>query len=384
MRVMFAGGGTGGHIFPAVAVLQALRERAGDVEALFVLGGSRGSALLGKYDLPWRSIPVRGMPRKSAAALPLFYARLALSVILSLLILLRRRPDVVMAVGGYASTPVAFAAYLLRIPVVAAEQNAVAGVATRWNARFAQSVFLSFEESRKGLPARGRMLVTGNPIRNEISQGDRDRACRRWGLDPARRTLLVVGGSQGARAMNAIVREALERWDGAEGVQVLFQTGAADFEAIRESCSRIAALVRPFPFLGEMGDAYGVADLVVCRAGASTLAEITALGIPSILIPFPWAAEKHQSKNARLLAERGAAVYHEEKDLTAEVLLGEIRGLLEDETRRADMGRKAKAIGRPEAAKEIAEEIFRIAKKGDVRGNGGAPRKMAGESDGTE
>jgi UDP-N-acetylglucosamine--N-acetylmuramyl-(pentapeptide) pyrophosphoryl-undecaprenol N-acetylglucosamine transferase len=266
--------------------------------------------------------------------------------------------------GGYASTPVAIAGSAFRVPVFAAEQNTVAGVATRWNARFARRVFLAYEEARAGLFARADAVVTGNPVRPEILAGDRDRAIRRHELDSRRRTILVVGGSQGARTMNRIVREALERWEPGDGVQVLFQTGEADWEAVRESCSRIAPLVAPVPFLTDMGDAYGAADLVVCRAGASTLAEITALGIPSILIPFPSATDRHQSKNAAVLADRGAALCFEEKDLTPEMLLRAMQGLLGDETRRREMGRRAREIGRPDAARRIVDEILAVAGKG--------------------
>jgi UDP-N-acetylglucosamine--N-acetylmuramyl-(pentapeptide) pyrophosphoryl-undecaprenol N-acetylglucosamine transferase len=378
MRVIFAGGGTGGHIFPAVAVIEELRARAGeDFEPLFVLGGSRGAALLERYDVPVRSIPVRGMPRRSPAAVPAFFLRLGLGTLQSFGFLLRKRPAAVLAMGGYASTPVACAGALLRVPVFAAEQNTVAGVATRWNARFARRVFLAYEEARAGLGAGARCVVTGNPVRPEILKGDRERALERWELDRGRRTILVLGGSQGARTMNRIVREALERWEPGDSAQVLFQTGEADYEAVRDSCSRIALPVRAVPFLTDVGDAYGAADLVVCRAGASTLAEITALGLPSILIPFPAATDRHQSKNARVLAERGAALCHEEKDLTPETLLEEMRGLLLDDARRRDMGRRARELGRPDAAKRIVEEILAATRKGEHLGRTHDDRREA-------
>lgn len=357
MRVIFAGGGTGGHIFPAVAVIESLRGKLAGFEPLFVLGGSRGGAMLDRCGVPWRSIPVRGMPRGSRLRLPGFFARLGLAVIRSLFLVARTRPAAVVAVGGYASTPVAFAGRLFRVPVFAAEQNTVAGVATRWNARFARNVFLAYDEARKTLPAKTRATLTGNPVRREIFDADRNRALRRWGLDPDRLTVLVIGGSQGARTMNRIVREAIERWEPGDGVQFLFQTGDADFETIRDSCSRIASVVRPVPFLTDMGDAYGVADLVVCRAGASTLAEITALGLPAILVPFPGATDRHQSKNARTLVERGAALAWEESDLTPEILLGAMKELLGDGPRREAMARKARELGRPDAAERIAGEI---------------------------
>ncbi|MFH1277831.1 MAG: undecaprenyldiphospho-muramoylpentapeptide beta-N-acetylglucosaminyltransferase [Candidatus Eisenbacteria bacterium] len=362
MKVIFAGGGTGGHIFPAVAVIEAMRAKAPALEPLFVLGGTRGSAMLERAGVPWRSIPVRGMPRGSRLRMPGFFLRFGLSVLRSLLLVARFRPAAVVAVGGYASTPVALAARLLGRPVFAAEQNTVAGIATRWNARVAKRVFLAYDDARAGLPAKTDAVLTGNPVRREIFEGDRERALRRWGLRENRLTILVIGGSQGARTMNAVVREALERWDeGGDGVQVLFQTGETDIGTIRESCGRVAPLVRPVPFLTEMGDAYGVADLVVCRAGASTLAEITALGLPSILVPFPAATDRHQSRNARVLAGHGAALALEEKDLSPGILLGAMKELLADGERRAAMARKARELGRPDAAERIAGEIMAVA-----------------------
>lgn len=365
MKVIFAGGGTGGHIFPAVAVIEALRAKAPGLDPLFVLGGTRGSAMLERAGVPWRSIPVRGMPRGSALRMPAFFVRFGVAVLRSLLLVARSRPAAVVAVGGYASTPVALAGRLLGRPVLAAEQNTVAGVATRWNARLARRVFLAYDEARAGLPAKTDAVLTGNPVRREIFDFDRKRALERWGLEEGRLTILVVGGSQGARTMNAVVREALERWDqGGDGVQVLFQTGEADIGAIRESCERIAPLVRPVPFLTDMGDAYGVADLVVCRAGASTLAEITALGRPSILVPFPAATDRHQSKNARVLVDHGAALVCEEKEISAETLLGAMKELLADGARRSVMARCARELGRPDAAERIAGEILSAAAGG--------------------
>ena len=362
--MFFAGGGTGGHIFPAVAVIEALREMEPSVDPLFILGGSRGSGLLEKYSIPWRSIPVRGMPRRSAVSLPLFYLRLVAGVVSGFALMMRHRPAAVVAMGGYASTPVAFAAKLLRVPLLAAEQNAVAGFATRWNARFARTLFLAYGEAKKTVPAGVPVELTGNPVRREILRGERERAVERWGLDRERRTVLVTGGSQGARGMNRIVLEALKMWKEGEGVQVLFQTGEGDYQKVRESCSRIAPLVRPFPFLDDMGDAYAAADVVVCRAGASTLSEITAVGLPAILVPFPGATDRHQSRNAELLEAHGAALRREESELTAERLLEDLRGILENEERRLEMKRLSLELGRPDAAERIAKRVLEAAGKG--------------------
>ncbi|MBN1826030.1 MAG: undecaprenyldiphospho-muramoylpentapeptide beta-N-acetylglucosaminyltransferase [Candidatus Eisenbacteria bacterium] len=368
MNVLFAGGGTGGHLFPAVAVIEALRETAPEARPLFVLGGSRGASLLERYGIAWRSIPVRGMPRGGAARMPLFALRLVAGTVASLALTARLRPAAVLAMGGYASTPVAFAARLLGRPVFAAEQNAVAGVATRWNARFARRLFLGYEGALSGAPRGCALETTGIPVRREILRGDRARALDRWGLDGDRRTVLVLGGSQGARGLNRLVIGALRLWGReGEGAQVLFQTGEADWETVRDSCGRIAPLVRPHPFLDEMGDAYAAADLVICRAGASTLAEINAVGLPAVLVPFPAATDRHQSKNALHLARSGAAIAREEEEWTPEALLVAVQGLLENEKLRSEMANRSRALGRPDAAERIAARLTEAMGKGKRR-----------------
>lgn len=363
---MFAGGGTGGHIFPAVAVIEALRERRSALEAVFVLGrGGRGSEMLERAGVRWETIPVRGMPRRNLLSLVPFVAGAAAAVASSIRLIRRWKPAVVMAMGGYASAPVALAAALCRVPLFVAEQNMVAGVATRWNARFAKRIFLAYDEARRNMPANRSYTVTGNPVRADILRGDRRRGLERWRLEPDRMTVLVVGGSQGARTLNRLVRDSLKRWERSEEVQFLFQTGPADYEEIRDSCSRIDVTARVVPFLADMGDAYGVADLVVCRAGASTLAEITAVALPSVLVPLPWAADDHQTKNALLMEERGAAVRLDQEKIDGRALGETIAALLADGERRAEMRRRCGELGRPEAAGTIADSILAL------RGAGG-------------
>lgn len=370
MRVLFAGGGTGGHIFPAVAIIEALKERRSSLEPLFILGsGGRGSHLLEQSGVPWETVPVKGMPRKNPVSLVPFLVGVVAAVVRSLRLIRRWKPSVVVAVGGYASAPVAFAGSLLRIPVFVAEQNMVAGVATRWNARFADRIFLAYDDARRTLPANRAYTVSGNPVRADVLQGDRRRAEARWELDPEKKTVLISGGSQGARTLNKIVQETLNRWERPAEVQFLFQTGSADYEEIRESCSRIDVTVRVVPFLADMGDAYGAADLVVCRAGASTLAEITALGLPSILVPLPWAADDHQTKNAGQMVRHGAALCFDQASLDGDTLGTAITELLGDDAKRTEMSRRSRELGRPEAARTIADSILALSRAGG-RGKG--------------
>ncbi len=359
MKVIFAAGGTGGHIFPAVAIAEALRNKRSDVEARFVLGaGGKGAQFLEPIGFAWDAIPMKGMPRKNLLRLIPFAWDLVRSLISALGVLRRERPAAVVAMGGYPSAPVSLAAAMLRLPVYVAEQNRAPGLATKWNARFARAIFLAFEGSRAFFPSSKECAVTGNPVRPAIFDFDDTRARARWTLETNRKTVLFVGGSQGARTLNTIIMECLSRWERTEEVQFLFQTGADDFESFRQSCSRIQALVRTVPFLAEMGDAYGVATVVVGRAGASTLAELTALGKASILVPYPWAAEGHQSENAKYMEEKGAAVAIEQKALTADRLAEAMSGILFDDDRRGAMENASRAMGRPDAADAIATRIL--------------------------
>lgn len=359
MKVIFAAGGTGGHVFPAVAIAEALARRQAGVVSRFVLGaGGKGARFLEASGHAWDAIPMKGMPRRNPLLLVPFAWNLARSLFASIGVLRRERPDAVVAMGGYPSAPVSLAAAILRLPVYVAEQNRAPGLATKWNARFARRIFLAFEGSRGYFPASKDCVVTGNPVRPSIFDCDRARAHARWDLDPQRRTVLFVGGSQGARTMNAIVLECLSRWERTEEVQFLFQTGVDDYESFRQSCSRIRATVRTVPFLAEMGDAYGVATVVVGRAGASTLAELTALGKASILVPYPWAAEGHQSGNARYMEQSGAAVRIEQSDLTAETLGAALHDVLFDDAKRHAMEHASRTLGRPDAADAIADGIL--------------------------
>lgn len=368
MKVIFAAGGTGGHIFPAVAIAEALCRKRSDVETRFVLGaGGKGSQFLDPSGFAWDAVPMKGMPRKNLLLLIPFALDLLRSLVTALGLLRRERPDAVVAMGGYPSAPVSLAAAILRTPVYVAEQNRAPGLATKWNARFARTIFLAFEGSRAFFPASKESVVTGNPVRPTIFDYDEKRARARWELDASRKTVLFVGGSQGARTLNTIILECLSRWERTEEVQFLFQTGADDFESFRQSCSRIQALVRTVPFLSEMGDAYGVATVVVGRAGASTLAELTALGKASILVPYPWAAEGHQSENAKYMKEQGASVAIEQKPLTAERLAEAMGSILFDDDKRHAMEKASRAMGRPDAADAIATRILEERDEGGER-----------------
>jgi UDP-N-acetylglucosamine--N-acetylmuramyl-(pentapeptide) pyrophosphoryl-undecaprenol N-acetylglucosamine transferase len=336
MKVLIAGGGTGGHLMPALALAQALRDVRPGVEPLLV-GAERGieADLLPRYPYRFELLPLEPLYRHTwwrNVRWPLIAWR-AWHVIGTLLE--RERPDIVVGTGGYAAGPVVWRAQRDAIPTAIQEQNAFPGLATRWLARGARQIHLGFPEARERLhPGKETVVFAlGNPIRPP-EPGDRAAACKTLGIDPARRTLLVFGGSQGARALNYALAAALEHGLLTD-VNVIWGTGAAHIE----SCSLLAqpGRVVVHGFLDPMAPAYRAADLVVCRSGAMTTAELCAWGKPTVLVPLPTAAADHQMINARALEAAGAALVLPENELTHVRLAQVAGGLLRDPDRLATL-----------------------------------------------
>ncbi|MFP4036513.1 MAG: undecaprenyldiphospho-muramoylpentapeptide beta-N-acetylglucosaminyltransferase, partial [Desulfobacteraceae bacterium] len=276
-------------------------------------------------------------------------------------ILRRFGADAVLGVGGYSAGPVCAAARLLGIPVVIHEQNSLPGLTNKWLCRVAERVLISFEESRSGFPA-GKTVFTGNPVREEILEAAAEKNAR------GELAILVVGGSQGAAAVNTAVVESMEILAG-EGrrFQVMHQTGESDYQRVAEAYRRIGLEARVFPFIEDMAQAYAFSDLVVSRAGAGTVAELAAVGKPSVLIPYPYSANDHQVKNARVLADAGGAEILLQADLTGGSLADTLRRLDEGRGRLADMGKMAGRMGRPEAADAIVDQLEAVIRAGNTR-----------------
>jgi len=265
-------------------------------------------------------------------------------------VLAELRPSLVVGVGGYASVAVVVAAAMRRVPTVLLEQNVVPGAANRWLARFARAVCVGFAESIPYFPA-GRAVHTGNPVRAGIL---RPRAAR------PRPGILVFGGSAGAHRLNQATLDALTLLGPvARDLDVTHQTGGADLDGVRAAYERLRLGVRVEPFITDMGAAYASADVVVARAGAMTCAEVTAVGLPSVLVPYPYAADDHQRRNAEVLAGAGAAELILDAELTGERLAATLRALLEDADRRTAMASHARALGRPDAAARVADTCLR-------------------------
>ncbi|MBX5483610.1 MAG: undecaprenyldiphospho-muramoylpentapeptide beta-N-acetylglucosaminyltransferase [Myxococcaceae bacterium] len=368
MRVLIAGGGTGGHLFPGIALAEELVTRHHKNDVVFV-GTERG--------LEARVVPAAGFKLETISAQglkgvgPLRFLKalfvLPRAFFQSWAILKRYKPDVVVGVGGYSSGPVVMAAWLQGIPTALQEQNALPGITNKILGRFVRTAFISFEEARRYFPARKVQLV-GNPIRRALMEN-----YLRSSVAHDKFTVLCFGGSQGARTINEKVTEALDHLgDLRSQLHFVHQTGKNSPEEIRRRYEEKGFSAEVLEFIDDMSKAYARAALVVCRAGATTLAELTVCKKASILIPFPYAADDHQAKNAQALVDAGAAVMIRESELTAERLANEIRALVTDPERRRKMEKKAGLLGRPEAAKEVADVMVQMMI--DKWGPSGRPR----------
>lgn len=348
MKLLLAGGGTGGHLFPAIAIAQRLLQQDSANEVLFV-GTERGieARVLPQLHLPLKTIDIAGFVGKNWQGKLALLPKVWTSFRQSLRIINRFDPDMVLGVGGYASGPVLLAAKWVGVPYLIHEQNARPGLTNRLLGRWARRVCLSFPGSESFFPAE-KTELTGNPVRQELTQ------CK--ALQPTGSPrLLVFGGSQGARAINQAMVAALpllKHWQ--TRLQIIHQTGAADFERVRDAYTESGwPGVEVTLFIDDMPAALAGAQLVVCRAGATTLAELTVAGRPAILVPYPHAAGDHQAANARALADRGAAVHLPESELDAESLVQAIEGLLQNQEKLVSMAASARRAALPEATDRI-------------------------------
>jgi UDP-N-acetylglucosamine--N-acetylmuramyl-(pentapeptide) pyrophosphoryl-undecaprenol N-acetylglucosamine transferase len=356
VKVMIAGGGTGGHLFPGIALADEISTRHPRNRVVFV-GTDRGleARVVPASGYALETIPVHGL--KGMGPLKLLKGLLALprAFFASAWLLWKHKPDVVIGVGGYASGPVVLAAWLQRVPTAVQEQNTLPGLTNKLLGKIVQSVFVSFEEARAFFSA-GKTSLVGNPVRRALLEN-----YLRSRVAHERFELLVFGGSLGARGLNARVVEALSHLkDLGAQLHVTHQAGKADVEQVRKAYADAGVSADVVEFIDDMSRAYALADLVVCRAGATTVAELTVCKKASILVPFPHATDNHQELNARALVDSGAALMFRESELTGEKLAQAIRGLHGDRERLAQMEKKAALLGRPEAAKEIADALVQM------------------------
>jgi UDP-N-acetylglucosamine--N-acetylmuramyl-(pentapeptide) pyrophosphoryl-undecaprenol N-acetylglucosamine transferase len=346
ITVLILAGGTGGHVFPALAVAERLRDLGVRVEWLGTAAGLE-SRLVPGAGIALHRVAVSGLRGRGAAALLGAPLRLLRALAQSLAVLRRVRPRAVLGMGGFVSGPGGLAAWLLRIPLLVHEQNAVPGLTNRWLARFAGRAMEAFPGS---LSPSVHARHTGNPVRASLL-GLPPPAQRLAGRGPELR-LLVLGGSQGAKALNEVVPAALARLG--QGVAVWHQVGGAHLEHAGERYRQAGVQARLVGFIDDMADAYGWADLVLCRAGAMTVAEVAAVGVASILVPYPHAVDDHQSANARYLADAGAALLLPQPELDPRRLAGLLAELAGARERLLRMAEAARALAMPDAAAAVA------------------------------
>lgn len=354
MKIVFAGGGTGGHLFPAIALAEEFKRKVPGVEITFAGGkGGLEEKVVPRYGYPLKVFDVEGIKRKKGKVRAL--AKAARSTLGAIGFLRSIRPDGVIGSGSYSSAPVVIAAKLLGIKTAILEQNALPGLTNKTLGRFVDRVYISFEEARRFFPG-GRTILSGNPVRREILRKVEDRKGRHEKF-----SVLVFGGSQGATAINAAFLDAAEYltdiWN---GLRIVHQTGSEGHEMVEAAYKRKNLKVELYKFIDDMGEAYNSADLVVCRAGATSIAEITASGIASILIPYPFASDDHQTVNARCLSDAGAAVLIKQDRLTGSSLAEAIRKFYADPGGLRQMREKVKAFGKPKAAEDIAENFIKL------------------------
>ena len=355
MRMIVTGGGTGGHLFPGIAVAEGMLARFSEAEVLFVsTGRALDNQALANRPFGTASIACKPLKGKSLLGRLTSLAQLPGSLWQALCLMRRFRPRLVLGVGGYVTGPVVLAAKMLGIATCIHEQNSVPGMANRMLGKIVDRIYISIPGSERFFPA-GKTVLTGNPVRQELLAAGREQTFLGNGS-----TLLVLGGSQGAHRVNTLVVEALRQGALPAGLRVIHQTGVTDEEAVRRAYAEAGIKAQVSAFIGDMADAYGQADLVISRAGATTLAELTVMGRPAIFIPYPYAADDHQTTNARYLTAGGAARMFQERELDAERLREEILGLLHDPAQLREMAGRMRTFAHPGATEAIVEENARL------------------------
>ena len=360
LRIIIAGGGTGGHLFPGIAVAQAFISRVSGVEVIFV-GTDRvfEKKILSETGFRHLSITAEGIKGRSLWRKLFSILKLPKGILESLWILLKFRPHLVVGVGGYSAGPVVMGAWLLRVRRVLHEQNVLPGVTNRMLSRFSDCIFLSFEQTKRYFK-KHRVMVTGNPIRQEILKAA-DRA-KTLSNDATQFSVFIVGGSQGAHSINMAMMDALGHIKDRDIYHFVHQTGSEDESMVKTRYLAEGFQAAVQPFFSDMAARLQHADLVICRAGATTVAEITAFGKAAIFIPYPYAADNHQMLNARDLETSGAAELIQEQNLSGIGLAEKIEFYASHRDQLLRMEKTAKGLGRPQAASVIVDECLKILK----------------------
>ncbi|MEW5767228.1 MAG: undecaprenyldiphospho-muramoylpentapeptide beta-N-acetylglucosaminyltransferase [bacterium] len=364
MRILVTGGGSGGHTAPAIAFVEALLKREPTANILYV-GSTKGieTEIVPAKGIHFMAIHTGKLRRYfSLKTLPDLCLRLPLGILQALNTILHFKPDCIFSTGGYVSLPVVIAGRILKRPILIHEQTVEVGLANRIGGRLADRIAISFETSKRYFPLE-KVVLTGNPVRPEILSGDRISAAKRFGLRPDLVTAYVTGGSQGSHRINQAIAQVLSRI--LEKAQVIHQCGERDFDWLSREAEGLGEELRQryrlFRFIGsEIGEVFALTDLLVSRAGAGIVNEAATLGKPAIFIPLPSATRDEQTRNARMLADIGAAILILEQDLTPEILRDKIIDLVSNPAQLNQMGEAAKGISQPQAAENLIEEVIRL------------------------
>ena len=356
-RFVFVGGGTGGHLYPALAVAQQIRLLKPESEILFV--GAKNKIeehVVPEYGFPFKAIWVSGFSRKMNMSNLLFPIKLIVSAIQSFGINYGFKPRVAIGCGAYVSGPVVWSASVLGVKVMLLEQNSYPGITNRILEKRAHEIHITFEESKKYFRDESKLKLSGNPIRINLRLGDKVEAIKGFGLNPAKKVLLVIGGSGGARSMNEAVEENMNKLN-ENGIQIIWQTGQFYYEKYKRLEN---SLVKIFPFISDMAAAYSACDVVLARSGATTIAEVSYLGLPVVFVPSENVAANHQYMNAKALKIAHAAELVEDKNLRDE-FLPVIMEMMSNISRQEIMKKNISTFAKPLAAKVIAENAIRLA-----------------------
>ncbi|MCX7833225.1 MAG: undecaprenyldiphospho-muramoylpentapeptide beta-N-acetylglucosaminyltransferase [Ignavibacteria bacterium] len=361
MKVIMAGGGTGGHIFPAIAIAGALRDINPNADILFI--GAKGKLdeqVVPKYNYKLETIEIYGFNKREVLKTLILPFKFFSAVAKCKKIMRYFTPDIVVATGGFVSAPVIYSAIKLNTPFILQEGNAFPGKVTRYFSDKAKKVIINFEDTIRYLKANNNIIRIAHPVRNYNRRIDKIDIVKKIGINPDYKTLFIFGGSQGSRSINnAIIKNLDDLYN--LRINIIWQTGKIDYENLKKVVQNYNDRIKIYDFIDNINEIYIVSDLVLCRAGITSVMELSLFGKPSILVPYPYAAENHQEKNAKVLERENACIVLKDEDLTNK-LFSIIKNLIMDEKRLYDMSLNAKKIADEDAAKKIALEIIKSLK----------------------
>lgn len=353
-RFLFAGGGTGGHLFPAVAVADKIKKLLPEADILFVGTKSKiEGKIIPELGYKFKPIWIKGFSRKFTLENILFPLKLIVSIVQSIIINMKFKPKVAIGSGGYVSGPAIFGSSVMGAKIILLEQNSYPGVTTRLLEKYAHEIHISFDDSRKYLRNKNKLFLTGNPVRESLNSIDKAEALKQFGLSSDKKTLLILGGSLGALSLNEAAASSIKKLE-EDGIQVIWQTGKNYYESYKSFSGKNNYINA---FINNMNAAYSACDLLLARAGATTIAEILVFGIPSILVPSPNVAGNHQYYNAKSLEEKNAAVLINDKEIISK-FYDEVKNLINNQTRLNILKENALKIAKPDAAEIIAKSAI--------------------------